>query len=57
MEQLKPYAKALFLLGLIVLAAVAQLAGVDLGLDIAHFVVLLLANLGVYAVPNNPPVE
>lgn len=46
------YAKALVLAAVIVVAVVADAAGVETGLDPIHYIGLLLANLGVYAVPN-----
>lgn len=49
---IKRNAKALLLLAVIAVAGVAELAGVDLGLDVQHYVGLLLADLGVWAVPN-----
>lgn len=48
---LGPYAKAAILLALIVVAAVAQAAGLDLGLDVEHYVALLVADLVVFATP------
>lgn len=55
MDFLNVNAKALVLLGLIILAAVAQAIGLDVGLDIEHYVALLVADLGVWAVPNADP--
>lgn len=49
---LAKYAKALLLLGAIVLSLIAQAIGVDLGLDVEHYFALLLIDLGIYAVPN-----
>ncbi len=48
----KVNAKALILLALIVIAGVAQAAGVELGLDVEHYVSLLVADGLVWAVPN-----
>ena len=52
MSKLAEYNKALLLLVVIILAGVAEAAGVDLGLDIEHYVALLLIDLGIYAIPN-----
>lgn len=49
---LAKYNKALLLLGAIVLAVIAQSLGIDLGLDVEHYVALLFIDLGIYAVPN-----
>lgn len=49
------YAKALLLLALIIIAGIADLLGIGLGLDIQHYIALLLADVGVYAVPNREP--
>lgn len=48
---LGPYAKALILLVLIVTAAAAQAAGVDVGLEVEHYVALLVADLVVWLTP------
>lgn len=48
-------AKAVILLWIIVGAIAAEAAGVDVGLDLEHYVVLLLTDLGVYAIPNRDP--
>ena len=55
MDFLKVNAKALILLTLIVIAGVFQAIGVDIGLDIEHYAALLIANVGVWAVPNKDP--
>ena len=52
MSKLAEYNKALLLLVVIILVGVTEAAGVDLGLEIEHYVALLLIDLGVYAVPN-----
>lgn len=52
MNAFKPYAKALVLLLVIVVVAVLDLLGIDLGLDIEHYVGLLIADIAVWAVPN-----
>lgn len=52
MELIKVNAKALVLLALIVIAALTQAAGLDLGLDVEHFVALLVADGLVWATPN-----
>lgn len=52
MKSLARYNKALLLFAVIVIAALAQAVGVDLGLDVEHYIGLLLIDLGVYAVPN-----
>lgn len=49
---IKANAKALILLVLIALAAISQSLGLDLGLDIQHYVALLIADGIVWAVPN-----
>ena len=49
---IKANAKALILLALIALAAISQGLGLDLGLDIQHYVALLIADGIVWAVPN-----
>jgi hypothetical protein len=56
-DLIKRNAKALVLLAVIVVAIVSDAVGLELGLDIEHYVVLLLANFGVWAVPNKQPVE
>jgi len=53
----KRYAKALVLLALIILAAIAEVLGLDLGLNIEHYISLLVANVLVYAVPNTDDTE
>jgi hypothetical protein len=50
-DRLAPYAKALILLMLIVLAGVAEALGLDLGLDVEHYVSLLGADLVVFLTP------
>lgn len=52
LDALKPYAKALVLLAVVLVALIAEAAGVDVGLDPAHYIGLLLADLGIFAVPN-----
>lgn len=49
---LGPYAKSVIPFLLIVLAIAADALGVDVGLDVEHYVALLLADALVYAVPN-----
>jgi len=55
MNIVKANAKALILLALIILAGIVQALGVDLGLDLEHYIALLLADLAVWAVPNSSP--
>jgi len=57
MNFVKRYAKALVLLVLIIVAAVAQWLGVDVGLDMEHYIALLAADVLVWAVPNQEPSE
>ena len=52
MDLVKQNAKALVLLAVIIIALVADVLGVDVGLDAKHYIGLLLADLGVWAVPN-----
>lgn len=52
LDSLKPYAKALVPLALIVLALLGNALGVDTGISIEAQITLLVAALGVYAVPN-----
>lgn len=54
-QLIKVNAKALLLLALIVIAGIADVLGIGLGLDIEHYVALLVADLGVWAVPNADP--
>lgn len=54
---LGPYAKSVIPLALIVLAIIADGLGVDVGLDVEHYVALLLADFAVYAVPNKAPIR
>jgi len=56
MEALKPYAKALVLLAIIVVTAVLDLLGAPIGLEVEHYVGLLIADAAVWAVPNKPAV-
>ena len=56
-QRAKPYAKSLVLLALIVLAAIADAAGVIIDLDVEHYVTLLVAEVLVFAVPNKGYVE
>lgn len=57
MELIKRNAKAFVLLLVIIVAAVAQWLGVDVGLDLQHYVALLVADLAVWAVPNKYDAE
>ena len=52
MSKLAEYNKALLLLVVIILVGITEASGVDLGLDIEHYVALLLIDLGIYAIPN-----
>lgn len=52
LELIQVNAKALILLAIILLAGLAQSLGYDLGLDIQHYVALLVADGFVWAVPN-----
>jgi len=45
-------AKALILLALIIISALADLLGIGLDLDIEHYIALLLADGIVWSVPN-----
>ena len=54
MELIKENAKALILLALIIVAAAAQALGLELGLDIEHYIALLVADGIVWATPNTP---
>jgi len=56
MEKLKPYAKALVLLAIIVVIFVADVLGVPVGLEAEHYIGLLIADVVVWAVPNKPTV-
>jgi len=51
----KVNAKAFVLLAVIILTGIVQALGVDLGLDLEHYIALLLADLAVWAVPNSSP--
>ena len=55
MKVLGRYAKALVLLALIILAAIADVLDIGLGLDIEHYIGLLVADLMVFLVPNKEP--
>ena len=55
LDFLGKYAKALLLLGLIVIAGIADVLGFGFDLDIQHYVALLLADIGVWAIPNSEP--
>lgn len=52
MKLLKVNAKALVLLALIILSAIADSLGLGLELDIEHYIGLLVADGFVWAVPN-----
>ena len=54
-QLIKVNAKALLLLALIVLAGIADALGIGLGLDIEHYIALLVADGFVWAVPNEDP--
>jgi len=45
------YNKALVVLLVIIVAGIFDLAGVE-GLEVGHYITLLLISLGVWAVPN-----
>lgn len=55
LDPLKPYMKAIVLLALILATALADGLGLELGLDVEHYVALLLADVAVWAVPNRDP--
>jgi len=52
MQLIKRNAKAFVLLLVVIVAAIAQFFGVDVGLDLQHYIALLVADLAVWAVPN-----
>lgn len=52
MSRIKPHAKAIILPLVVAIAAVAEWAGVDVGLDLEHYIGLLAADVLVWLTPN-----
>lgn len=52
MKTLGKYNKALLLFAIILIALIAEGLGIDTGLEIEHYITLLLIDAGIWAVPN-----